>query len=88
MADNMLNFKKLLKGTEFKDKADSLHDYLTTVGVTTLEQVDNLPALGHIQGCDVYRLVAVIREEAAKDEATAKTKDLSASLEVRQKDDK
>jgi len=56
-----LNLKKLLKGTEFEDKAERLQRRFDAVGVT-LENIDNLPQMGHPLGCDVYLLKKIIVE--------------------------
>jgi hypothetical protein len=66
MADNLLNVKKLLKGTEFEKYTVCIETVFKNAGITTIEQVDNLPAMGHICFCDVYQLVTVIRQQYFK----------------------
>ncbi len=61
MADKLLDLTRLLTGTQFENKLPCLIEIFANSGITRIEQVDDLPAMGHICSCDVYQLVETIR---------------------------
>ena len=81
MADKILDARKLLKGTRLEKSADCVAKVFENQNITTLEQVDNLPAMGHICFCDVYQLCAIIREQYLKATEPAKEPELLAKPE-------
>lgn len=67
MGEELLNVKKLLRGTRFSNRSDCIAAVFKANNITTIEQVENLPSqMGHICFCDIYQLIEVIKEQFNK----------------------
>lgn len=63
--------KRYLKKTDFKDKADCIADAIARAGVTTINQLENMPGYYGAKICneDIYSVIFQIREASTVPDA-------------------
>ena len=86
-----MDIKKLLAGTQFEDKTDCIADHFQRAGITTPQQLSNLPILlrGNICHIDIFLLTTVLVQRAseAKTEPGADSNESTVTKRSRRKKD-